>query len=57
MKAIIIRASDWDYKENKTFNSLKELQNFIINSEHSVIINAPYENGAWTITIYDDYVE
>lgn len=57
MKATIIRVSDWTYKENKTFNSLEELQNFIINSEHGVIINAPYENDAWTITIYDDYVE
>lgn len=57
MKAIITRASDWDYKENKIFNSLEELQNFIINSEHSVIINAPYKNNPWTITIYDDYVE
>lgn len=57
MKAIITRASDWNYEENKTFNSLEELQNFITNFG-SVIINMPYDSDEiWTVIIYDDYVE
>lgn len=57
MKAVITRTSDWDYEENKTFNSLEELQNFIINSKHGILINKPNYNDTWEILIYDDYIE
>ncbi len=57
MKTNITCASDWEYKESKIFNSLEELQNFIIESKHGVLINKPNHDDTWEILIYDDYIE
>lgn len=51
MTFIIFRASDWEYKEEKTFNSLEELIQFQKDCKHQLIIRDGY------ITIYDDYIE
>lgn len=48
----IEKASDWDYEEVKTFNSLEELMDWIEEINSKIII---YKNNR--IIIYDDYIE
>lgn len=46
------KASDWDYEEVKTFNSLGELMDWIEEIDSKIIINKKNR-----IIIYDDYIE
>lgn len=63
MKAVIKKASDWDYREVKEINTLEELlkiyHSLIIETDKT-IINIYKEKGKkidCVVTIYDDYVE
>lgn len=63
MKAIIKKASDWDYREVKEINTLEELlkiyHSLIIETDKT-IINIYKEKEKkidCVITIYDNYVE
>lgn len=58
MKILVKKASDWDYKEEREVNTLKELQ--AIND--SIIIDFDVDVDTYgdfdaIVTIYDDYVE
>lgn len=58
MKIRVTKASDWNYEEIITMNSMKELSNFI--KEFGEIIvseDDTYNEYDLLITIYDDYVE
>lgn len=58
MKIRITKASDMNYEEIITMNSMKELSNFI--KEFGEIIvseDDTYNEYDLLITIYDDYVE
>ena len=58
MKIRITKASDFNYEEIITMNSMKELSNFI--KEFGEIIVGEddiYNEYDLLITIYDDYVE
>ena len=63
MKAVIKKASDWDYREVKEINTLEELlkiyHSLIIDTSKN-IINIYKEKDKkidCVVTIYDDYVE
>ncbi|MDY2804535.1 MAG: hypothetical protein SOT91_04140 [Bacilli bacterium] len=63
MKAVIKKASDWDYREVKEINTLEELlkiyHSLIIDTSKN-IINIYKERDKeidCVVTIYDDYVE
>ena len=47
------KASDWNYEETVTFNTLEELKDYQLKTGVSLVINF---NGP-TILIYDDYIE
>ena len=49
----VYKASDWDFKETITFNTLEELKDYQLNIGASLVIN--FEN--FNILIYDDYIE
>lgn len=63
MKVIIIKASDWNYREVKEINTLKELlkiyHSLIIDSDKTTIdiYKEKDEKIDCIVTIYDDYVE
>lgn len=63
MKAVIIKASDWDYREVKEINTLEELlkiyHSLIIDTDKSSIniYKEKDEKIDCVVTIYDDYVE
>lgn len=52
MTFTIRKASDVEYRETIEINTLEALMEFVVESEHGVIIDA---NN--TITIYDDLLE
>lgn len=58
MKIRITKASDWNYVEIVTMNSMKELSN-LIKKFGKVIVEEDnlYEEYDLLITIYDDWVE
>lgn len=63
MKAVIKKASDWNYREVKEINTLEELlkiyHSLIIDTSKN-IINIYKEKDKkidCVVTIYDDYVE
>ena len=63
MKAVIKKASDWDYREVKEINTLEELlkiyHSLIIDTSKN-IINIYKEKDKkidCVVTIYDNYVE
>ena len=58
----IVKASDDDFIEYRTFNTLEELIAFMKEVGHAIILDnnffAHYEDSApYEITIYDDYIE
>ena len=53
MKFTVYKASDWNFKETVTFNTLEELKDYQLNAGVSLIIN--FEK--LEIWIYDDYME
>ena len=53
MRFTVFKASDYDFRETVTFNTLEELRDYQINAGVSLIINFK-ENEIW---IYDDYME
>ncbi|MDD7753063.1 MAG: hypothetical protein PUJ51_00970 [Clostridiales bacterium] len=63
MKVIIIKASDWDYREVKEINTFEELlkiyHSLIIDSDKNAIdiYKEKNEKIDCIVTIYDDYVE
>lgn len=63
MKAVIKKASDWDYREVKEINTLEELLKIyhsLIIEKDKTIINICKEKDKkidCVVTIYDDYVE
>lgn len=63
MKAVIIKASDWDYREVKEINTLEELlkiyHSLIIDTDKTTIniYKQKDEKIDCVVKIYDDYVE
>lgn len=63
MKAAIIKASDWDYREVKEINTLEELlkiyHSLIIDTDKTTIniYKEKDEKIDCVVKIYDDYVE
>lgn len=63
MKAVIKKASDWNYREIKEINTLEELLKIyhsLIIEKDKTIINICKEKDKkidCVVTIYDDYVE
>jgi hypothetical protein len=63
MKAVIIKASDWDYREVKEINTLEELlkiyHSLIIDTDKTTInlYKEKDEKIDCVVKIYDDYVE
>lgn len=63
MKAVIKKASDWDYREVKEINTLKELlkiyHSLIIDTDKTTInlYKEKDEKIDCVVKIYDDYVE
>ena len=53
MTFTVHKASDWNYEETVTFNTLEELKDYQLNAGVSLIINFK-EHEIW---IYDDYME
>lgn len=53
MKFVVTKSSDWDYKEEVEINTLEEMKDFQIQSQHSLIVSF----YARTIEIYDGYRE
>ena len=53
MTFTVQKASDWNFKETVTFNTLEELKDYQLNAGASLVIN--FENS--NILIYDDYIE
>ena len=53
MTFTVYKASDWNFKETVTFNTLEELKDYQLNAGVSLIIN--FEK--LEIWIYDDYME
>ena len=53
MRFTVFKASDYDFQETVTFNTLEELRDYQTNAGVSLIINFE-ENEIW---IYDDYME
>lgn len=69
MDFLIIKASDWEYKEIKKIKSLKELLDFQKVCDYSIIIS-PFDEDSYEeydisenheiagiIEIYDDWIE
>lgn len=63
MKAVIKKASDWDYREVKEINTLEELlkiyHSLIIDTDKTTInlYEEKDEKIDCVVKIYDDYVE
>lgn len=58
MKVCIKKASDLNYKEIITMNSMEELSNFIKKFGEIIVRKGDvYGNYNLTIIIYDDYIE
>lgn len=58
MKVCIRKASDLNYKEIITMNSMEELSNFIKKFGEIIVRKGDvYGNYNLTIIIYDDYIE
>lgn len=63
MKAVIKKASDWDYREVKEINTLEELlkiyHSLIIDTSKNIIniYKEKDEKIDCVVKIYDDYVE
>lgn len=63
MKAVIKKASDWDYREVKEINTLEELlkiyHSLIIDTDKTIInlYKEKDEKIDCVVKIYDDYVE
>nr|DAI22359.1 MAG TPA: hypothetical protein [Caudoviricetes sp.] len=63
MKAVIKKASDWDYREVKEINTLEELlkiyHSLIIDTDKTTInlYKKKDEKIDCVVKIYDDYVE
>jgi hypothetical protein len=63
MKAVIKKASDWDYREVKEINTLEELlkiyHSLIIDTDKTTInlYKEKDEKIDCVVKIYDDYVE
>lgn len=63
MKAVITKASDWDYREVKEINTLEELlkiyHSLIIDTDKTTInlYKEKNEKIDCVVKIYDDYVE
>ena len=58
MKAIIAKASDWDYVEKREFNTLDELLEWKKEiGEDIIIADSRLDDYDYYITIYDDYIE
>lgn len=63
MKAVIIKVSDWDYREVKEINTLEELlkiyHSLIIDTDKTTInlYKEKDEKIDCVVKIYDDYVE
>ena len=59
MKFVIYKASNPDYEEYRTFNTLEELMQFTKETDYEVIIGgeAHDDSGIPSILIYDDYLE
>ena len=57
MKICVTKASDVNYEEIITMNSMKELSNFIKEFGEVIIREDDYNEYDLLITIYDDYVE
>jgi len=55
MKVVVRKASDWNYREEKEFKSLRQLFNFMRKTYNRWII--AFEPKPMEIMIYDDYVE
>ena len=53
MTFTVYKASDWDFKETITFNTLEELKDYQLNAGVSLIID--FEE--LEILIFDDYME
>jgi len=61
MKAVIRKASDWNYTKIEEFNTLEELLDFKEKADTAIIIGRSNElhdgEELYVITIYDDYIE
>lgn len=63
MKAVIKKASDWDYREVKEINTLEELlkiyHSLIIDTDKTIIniYKEKDEKIDCVVKIYDDYIE
>ena len=57
MKICVTKASDVNYEEIITMDSMKELSNFIKEFGEIIIREDDYNEYDLLITIYDDYVE
>lgn len=63
MKCRIVKASDCNFVEYRTFNTLKELLAFMQEVGHALILDNNFfteeygDTALFEITIYDDYVE
>jgi hypothetical protein len=61
MKFIVLKASDYEYREEMEINNLEELMEFMNSIEYSIIVGKDYDHITDKIenilTIYDDYVE
>lgn len=63
MKAVITKASNWEYEEIKCFENLEDLLDFVKKCGHGIILEENYRTSKavkdceYAITIYDDYVE
>ncbi len=61
MKFIVLKASDYEYRQEIEINNLKELMEFVDSIENSVIIEKDYDHITDklenTLMIYDDYLE
>ena len=57
MKICVTKASDMNYEEIITMNSMKELSNFIKEFGEIIVREDDYNECDLLITIYDDYVE
>lgn len=57
MKICVTKASDVNYEEIITMNSMKELSNFIKEFGEIIVREDDYNEYDLLITIYDDYVE
>jgi len=55
MKVVVRKASDWNYREEKEFKSLRQLFNFMKKTYDKWIIC--FGKDSISIMIYDDYVE